>query len=84
MKLEMDYNTSSTVVWVAGIAAVAGIIFSLIFFVHDYNVKENATLASAKTCEELVVLQGGSDVTNKLMACKLQPQPLTPVNQSGK
>lgn len=84
MKIEMDHNTSGVLTVIAVGAAIVTVILGIAYFVHDYNVKQNAALATAKSCEELVVLQGGSDMTNRLIACKLQPQPVTPVNQSGK
>ena len=85
MKLEINDSLASVLMTVIICAAIVGTILGVGFMIHESNMKTNQAIANAKTCEEAVLLQGGgTEVTNHLIACKIQAQPQVPVNQSGK
>lgn len=82
MRIEINDSLASVLQTVVIVAGIVGVILGIGYLLHDNSVKSMQAMNSAKSCEEAVLLQGGgADTTNRLIACKLQVQPVTPVTQ---
>jgi hypothetical protein len=84
MRIEINDALSSVLITVVIVAGIVGVVLGIGYMVHTSNVKNIDALSKAKSCEEAVLLQGGQDTTNRLVACKIQTVPVAPVTQSGK
>lgn len=77
MKLEINSELSSLLCTVAIAVSVASVILGIGYLIHDHKTKYDAIVSQAKSCEELALLMGGSEVSNRIIACKIQIQPAT-------
>ncbi len=71
MKFEISEEVSNAAIWITIALAVAAILISLIFGITYSNQGTKQKIADAKTCEQAVILEGGSEmgVALKLSAC---------------
>ncbi len=71
MKLEVSNEFSNMIIWLTAIVAGAAIFISLIFCMSSDNQNTKQKIADAKTCEQAIILKGGTEmgVALKLASC---------------
>lgn len=70
--MSREIDVGDNVFWVLVVGVIVAGIVGFTSVVSNYNLKSNDQINSADTCEKAVLLQGGSETTNRLIGCKLR------------
>jgi hypothetical protein len=72
--MSKEIDIGDNVFWALVWLIVGVVTLAIAWLIHDYNLKSNEQIKNADTCEKAVLLQGGNDVSNRLIGCKIKFQ----------
>lgn len=70
--MSREIDVGDNVFWILVVGVIVAGIVGFASVIANYNLQSNEQIRNAETCEKAVLLQGGQDVTNRLIGCKIR------------